>query len=195
MKIHYEALLHYPGSVQNPISPFHSYSPTCSMKYFILTLCLTLAIASFSSAQTQSGGLTWYTDLEKAIEVSNSTKKPVFGFFTGSDWCGWCHKLQRDVFAKNAFIEWAKKNVVLLELDFPRNKQLPAELAQQNQNLAKQFQVQGFPTVWYFNGSKDKSGKRNLTPLGSHGYPSGAEKGKEELRFLADAEAILKRKQ
>ena len=165
------------------------------MKNLLLLTLLSLCLLSETQAQTQSGGLTWYTDLEKAIEVSNSTKKPVFGFFTGSDWCGWCHKLQRDVFAKAAFIEWAKKNVVLLELDFPRNKQLPAELAQQNKSLATQFQVQGFPTVWYFNGSKDKSGKRNLTPMGSHGYPSGAEKGKEELRFLADAEAILKRKQ
>jgi protein disulfide-isomerase len=165
------------------------------MKNFLLTTCFTLLFCSFSKAQTQSGGLTWYTDLEKAMEISTTTKKPVFGFFTGSDWCGWCHKLQRDVFAKAAFIEWAKKNVVLLELDFPRYKQLPEVLVQQNKNLATQFRVQGYPTVWYFNGSKDKSGKLNLTPLGSHGYPSGAEKGKEEVRFLADADAILSGKQ
>ena len=165
------------------------------MKNFIFLTLLSFCLFSESKAQTQSGGLTWYTDLEKAMEISGSTKKPVFGFFTGSDWCGWCHKLQRDVFAKAAFIEWAKKNVVLLELDFPKNKQLPEALSQQNRNLATQFRVQGFPTVWYFNGSKDKTGKFNLTPLGSHGYPSGAEKGKEEVRFLADADAILSGKQ
>jgi protein disulfide-isomerase len=165
------------------------------MKNFIFSICLLFAVCSVSSAQKQSGGLTWYTDLNKAMEISSSTKKPVFGFFTGSDWCGWCHKLQRDVFAKAAFIEWAKKNVVLLELDFPRGKQLPEELSRQNNELAKQFRVQGFPTVWYFTGTKDNAGKVNLSPLGSHGYPSGAEKGKEEVRFLADAEAIISGKQ
>jgi protein disulfide-isomerase len=163
------------------------------MKQLLILFC----VAGFffrSNAQT-SGGLTWHTDLNKALELSKSSKKPVFGFFTGSDWCGWCHKLQRDVFAKPAFVEWANKKVVLLELDFPRGKQLPAELSSQNNGLAKQFQVQGFPTVWYFFGEKEKGGNVRLTPLGSHGYPSGAERGKEEIRFLADAEAILAGKQ
>lgn len=159
------------------------------MKLFIIIMCMT-GLISQVSAQSSSG-LTWHTDLNKALEISKSSKKPVFGFFTGSDWCGWCHKLQRDVFAKAAFVEWAKKNVVLLELDFPRGKQLPQELATQNNNLARQFGVQGFPTVWYFTAEKDKDGRMNLNPMGSHGYPSGAERGREEVRFLADAEAII----
>jgi len=163
--------------------------PNCNMKSIILFLSIFFL---FFTAKAQNA-LTWHTDLNKAIELSRSGKKPVFAFFTGSDWCGWCHKLQRDVFAKPAFIEWAKKNVILLELDFPRGKQLPAELSTQNNKLASQFKVSGFPTIWYFNGEKDKSGNVNLTPLGSHGYPSGAEKGKEEVRFLADAAAILER--
>lgn len=161
------------------------------MKLAFIILCLVASIGQ-AAAQT-SNGLTWLTDLNQALELSRTSKKPVFGFFTGSDWCGWCHKLQRDVFAKPAFVEWAKKNVVLLELDFPRGKQLPAELANQNNGLAKQFRVQGFPTVWYFYGEKDKGGNVNLSPLGSHGYPSGAERGKEEVRFLADAEAIIRK--
>ena len=161
------------------------------MKLFITAFCI-FGLSVAANAQS-SAGLSWTTDLNKALELSNASKKPVFGFFTGSDWCGWCHKLQRDVFAKPAFVEWAKKNVILLELDFPRGKQLPAELASQNNSLAKQFKVQGFPTVWYFFGEKDKSGNVNLRPLGSHGYPSGAERGKEEVRFLADAEAIIQK--
>lgn len=159
------------------------------MKILFTTL-LIIILAGSGRAQSQ-GGLTWYTDVNKALELSSRSNKPVFGFFTGSDWCGWCHKLQRDVFAKPAFLEWAKKNVVLLELDFPRGKQLPAELTAQNKSLAQQFGVQGFPTVWYFFGEKDKSGAIKLNPLGSHGYPSGAEKGKEEIRFLADANSII----
>ena len=53
--------------------------------------------------------LVWQTDLMKAHDLSLTGKKPIFAFFTGSDWCGWCHKLQREVFAKPEFITWAKK--------------------------------------------------------------------------------------
>ena len=100
--------------------------------FVILPFLFLLLRPASSNAQTEAGSLVWFTDLNKAIDASNSSKKPIFGFFTGSDWCGWCHKLQRDVMAKPAFIDWAKKNVILLELDFPRNKELPAQLSQQN---------------------------------------------------------------
>jgi len=139
--------------------------------------------------------LVWHTDLMKANDISTASKKPIFAFFTGSDWCGWCHKLQREVFAKPEFVSWAKKNVVLLELDFPRRKQLSPELTQQNSNLQQQFKVQGYPTIWMFFASKDaKSGNFNLNPLGSLGYPSGVETGKEEIKFIKDANAVLAKK-
>jgi protein disulfide-isomerase len=139
--------------------------------------------------------LVWYSDFAKAEEASKASKKPIFAFFTGSDWCGWCHKLQRDVFAKEAFVEWARKNVILLELDFPRNKQLSPELSRQNYGLQQQFQVQGYPTIWLFFAQTDaKTKKVNLNPLGSLGYPSGAERGKEEVKFLKEANTILTKK-
>src|SRR5687767_88286 len=111
----------------------------------ILLALILLTIGQYSIGQEVKGGLTWHTDVMKANEISKSSGKPIFAFFTGSDWCGWCHKLQRDVFAKQSFIDWAKKNVVLLELDFPRKKQLPQELAQQNGSLQQALQVQGYP--------------------------------------------------
>ena len=141
----------------------------------------------------ESAPLVWFTDLMKADSISKKTNKPIFGFFTGSDWCGWCHKLQNDVFAKTAFIKWAKEKVVLLELDFPRRKQLPVELQQQNGALAQAFQVQGYPTIWMFTVIKDSASTKNiqLNSLGSLGYPSNAEPGKEEVAFLETATKIL----
>jgi thiol-disulfide isomerase/thioredoxin len=145
-----------------------------------------------TTAVASADGLEWHTDLAKARAISDATKKPIFGFFTGSDWCGWCHRLQANVFAKPAFVEWAKNNVVLLELDFPRRKQLPQELAQQNASLQQAFQVGGYPTIHLFYAEPDATGQRvNLNGLGSLGYPAGAEPGKEEVKFLADANAIL----
>ncbi len=161
------------------------------IKFWGLALIVGM-IYTAAYCQESKGGLLWYTDAMKVQQISEEQKKPVFAFFTGSDWCGWCHKLQRDVFSKPSFIEWAKKNVILLELDFPRGKQLPPQLAQQNAELQQVFQVQGYPTIWLFYLRKDQaSGKINIEALGSTGYPRGAEPGKEEVKFLENLNAFM----
>jgi thioredoxin-related protein len=153
---------------------------------FILALCYT------AQAQEQKYGLTWYTDVNKVYELSTKSKKPVFAFFTGSDWCGWCHRLIRNVFDKPGFRDWASKNVILLELDFPRNKQQPEALMQQNAGLQQFFNVRGYPTVWIFNMTKEKAtGKFSIAALGSLGYPQ-SQQGQEEATFITSANQILK---
>jgi protein disulfide-isomerase len=139
-----------------------------------------------------ANALHWFTSVAEVYNLSKSSGKPIFAFFTGSDWCGWCHKLQRDVFAKQAFVEWADKNVVLLELDFPRRKVLAPELVQQNNELQQVFGVGAFPTIWMFCLAKDEAAKKmNISALGSLGYPPSAETGKEEISFLANANRIV----
>jgi thioredoxin-related protein len=163
-------------------------------KLFIASIILVLFACSAVSAQEVKDGLTWYTDVNKAYEVSQKSNKPVFAFFTGSDWCGWCHRLQRNVFAKQGFKDWAKKNVILLELDFPRKKELPQAIMEQNNGLQQFFGVQGFPTIWIFTMAKDQTtNKFNIAALGQLGYPQ-SEPGKEEVTFLANADQVLKNK-
>ncbi|WP_317899864.1 thioredoxin family protein [Aurantibacillus circumpalustris] len=170
------------------------------MKHLKLTFLFFALLASnlfYAQKDTlkKKDELVWYTDLMQANEVSKTTKKPIFAFFTGSDWCVWCWKLQSDVFSKPEFIDWAKKNVVLLELDFPKRKSLSPELAQQNNSLQQTFQVQGYPTIWLFFMNKNKdSDPFTLESLGSLGYPQGSEVGKEQVKFLKDANALLKKK-
>ncbi len=140
----------------------------------------------------ENDSLVWTTDIFKADSVSRKTHKPIFGFFTGSDWCGWCHRLEREVFEKEAFKKWAKQNVVLLELDYPRKKQLPPNLQQQNAQLQQAFQVQGYPTIWMFYIEKDgETNNIKLNALGSLGYPRNPIEGKEEIAFLETANEIL----
>jgi protein disulfide-isomerase len=166
-----------------------------ALSLFVFVLMLTSIVACAQNPSPSKTELTWYTKLDEAQKISKAQKKPIFAFFTGSDWCGWCHKLHRDVLDKPAFIDWAKKNVVLLELDYPRRKQLPADLAQQNGELQQVFKVQGYPTVWLFTMEEDAATKKkNINPLGSLGYPQGAEAGKEEVKFLKDANAFLAQK-
>jgi thioredoxin-related protein len=158
---------------------------------FAIIIALLFSTQVFAQNNT---GLKWYTDVMEAKDISNKTKKPIFAFFTGSDWCGWCKRLQAAVFAKPEFQTWAKKNVVLLELDFPRNKQLPEKLAQQNNELQSFFQVQGFPTVWLCYMDQDKKTKKmSVNALGSLGYPK-SEPGKEAVTFVQNANDILKAK-
>ena len=167
------------------------------LKYALVCTSLMLTVCSHAQIEgpRTEGGLTWYSDVMKANEVAMATHKPIFAFFTGSDWCGWCKKLQHDVFSKPEFVQWAKKNVVLVELDFPRNKQLSPELAQQNASLQQSFQVQGYPTCWMFFMKKGtEANKVEINALGSVGYPQGATPGKEEVKFLADADKVLANK-
>jgi thiol:disulfide interchange protein len=160
-----------------------------------LVMCIAYSVSAQPTTPKKEESLEWHTNIMKANEISKATNKPIFAFFTGSDWCVWCKRLQAHVFAKPEFVQWAKKNVVLLELDFPRGKQLSPDLTQQNASLQQTFGVQGYPTIWMFYMKPDTSGtKYNLEPLGSLGYPQGAEQGKEEIKFLKDANAILENK-
>jgi thioredoxin-related protein len=137
------------------------------MKKIFLTLFLVLG-----SLTIQAQELTWQTDINKAMEISKKSKKPLLLFFTGSDWCGWCIRLQKEVLKTPEFAKWAKDNVVLVELDFPRRTPQQPEIQKQNMELQQALGVRGYPTVWFVNASK-KDGKINLEQLGSTGYVAG----------------------
>ena len=150
------------------------------MKKIVITLFLILG-----SLTIQAQELTWQTNINKAMEISKKSKKPLFLFFTGSDWCGWCIRLQKEVFKTPEFEKWAKNNVVLVELDFPRRTPQEPEIQKQNAELQQTFAVPGYPTVWFVNASK-KDGKINLEKLGSTGYLAGGPSA-----WLANANQIL----
>ena len=139
------------------------------MKKIVVLLFLVLTSISLHAQEE----LTWHTDLTKATEISIKENKPMFLFFTGSDWCGWCIRLQNEVFKTPEFIKWAKENVVLVELDFPRKKEQTEALRLQNAQLQQQLQVRGYPTVWFVSATKTADAKVNLNALGSSGYVAG----------------------
>lgn len=153
------------------------------MKKVFITLLL---VAGSFAVQAQE--LKWETDINKAISASNKTKKPMLLFFTGSDWCGWCIRLQKEVLKTPEFAAWAKKNVVLVELDYPRSKPQTDAIKNQNNGLQQTFGIQGFPTI-YFATAKVKGGKPSYTGIGSTGYVAGGPKA-----WLEVANGILKTK-
>lgn len=135
-------------------------------KIFLITLFL---IGAFV---TQAQELKWYTDVKEAITVSNKEQKPMLMFFTGSDWCGWCIRLQNEVLKTPEFKKWATDNVVLVELDYPRRTPQTPEIKNQNNELQQAFGIQGFPTV-YFTSAESIDGKVNFKGLGQTGYVAG----------------------
>ena len=155
------------------------------MKKLILLLFVAFSFNSLS----QESNVEWHTDMNKAIEVSMKSKKPMLLFFTGSDWCGWCKGLVREVYNKPEFKKWAKRNVVLVELDFPRGTKLTPSTQKQNRELQQMFGVRGYPTIWFVMPEKSSQGKVNLSQIGSTGYVAGG-----PIKWIESAESILKKK-
>ena len=89
----------------------------------------------------------WGTDFKAAQAQAKAEKKYLLVDFTGSDWCGWCIKLHNEVFDKDVFKAEAPKQFVLVELDFPHEKEQTDELKKQNKELSEKYHVEGFPTV------------------------------------------------
>ena len=135
-------------------------------KIFLITFFLTGVFAM------QSQELKWYTDVREAITESNKVHKPMLMFFTGSDWCGWCIRLQNEVLKTPEFTKWAAENVILVELDYPRRTPQTPEIKNQNNELQQAFGIQGFPTI-YFTSAEAIDGKVNFKGLGQTGYVAG----------------------
>jgi thioredoxin-related protein len=143
----------------------------------ILPLAVVLCVVLAGSVQADPS---WQTDYKRAQEEAKSNKKLLLVDFTGSDWCGYCIRLNREILSKPQFKDYANKNLVLLEIDFPRAKPQSATLREQNVRLAQEYQIEGFPTIVILNGDGRKVWRYD-------GYfPDGAD------AFIAELEKLRK---
>ncbi len=140
------------------------------MKRLFLSLAAVLALGSLASADE------WLTDYAKALAQAKAENKPVLIDFTGSDWCGWCMKLDREVFSLGDFKNYAAQKLVLLKIDFPRGRALPAAEKAQNEKLASQYRIQGFPTIVVLKSDGSKAGELGYLPGGPKAFISELEK-------------------
>ncbi len=92
--------------------------------------------------------LEWTTDLDAARTRAAAEGKSVLVDFTGSDWCGYCIQLKRNVFDTPEFEAYAKDKFLFVEIDVPQDiKRIGQELYNKNQQLCKQYKISGFPTI------------------------------------------------
>lgn len=101
----------------------------------------------------------WTDNHQQALASAKQTNRRVLMDFTGSDWCGACIQLDREVLSTPEFKSYAQKNFVLLELDFPREKYIDPRTMKQNQTLQQEYQVEGFPTIIVLNPDGKKIGE------------------------------------
>lgn len=139
-----------------------------------------LGVFGFLSSPSAQGALPgWHTNYATAVAQAKANGKLLLVHFSGSDWCGWCMKLQKDVFQKKEFQEYAATNLVLLSVDFPKRKPMAPAMQEFNQALAARFQIEGIPTIVVANEDGSK--------LGVLGFSDGGPKTfiKELERFVA----------
>ena len=110
-----------------------------------------------SAASVSSGQ--WTTDYTSALNAAAGTDRKIFLFFTGSDWCGWCKRLEAEVLSTPEFQEYANENLILVKLDFPRGIPQSAQLKAQNQQLSQRYQIEGYPSVVVLNSSGSTIGR------------------------------------
>ena len=127
-------------------------------------LVLTMGLSAFA------GEATWLTDVAEAKKQAAERHVPILADFSGSDWCGWCKKLDKEVFSQEAFQNFAQTNLVLLLVDFPRSKPQPPRLIAQNEELQRRFRVEGFPTVLLLDADGKEFARTGYKPGGAEAY-------------------------
>ncbi len=135
-------------------------------RYFIIALLTALFITPVFAANYPPAG--WTDSITEAISRAEKEDKMILIDFTGSDWCGWCKKLDKEVFSTPEFQSWADKNIIRLFIDFPKGQKQSEEVQQQNQVLQQFFGVRGYPTLFLLDS--------DLTPLLQTGYSQGGPK-------------------
>lgn len=108
----------------------------------------------------------WIMDYRTGLARARATGRPILLLFTGSDWCPWCQRLEREVFHTPAFTHWAAGHVILVMADFPQQTQLPAAIAGENEALAKRWGIDGFPTVLLLTPQEQVLGRLGYLPGG-----------------------------
>src|SRR5215472_4032925 len=100
-----------------------------------------IALVLLLSATTslRAAELSWQTDFAQASQQAAQEHKYILLDFTGSDWCPWCIKMDKEVFNQSQFSDFALKNLVLVKLDFPRKAAQTPALKSQNAELAKKY--------------------------------------------------------
>lgn len=144
---------------------------------FLLIFCLLLTLPCCAAKKHagQKGNapmeehITW-EDLDTALSQSKKDRKVVGLFFTGSDWCVWCKKMNEQILTSPDFIQFAQKYLHLVEIDFPQAETLPESVRERNEELKERYDVSGFPTFVFIRSDGTEIAKMGFEYGGGANY-------------------------
>ena len=139
-----------------------------------------------------AGELKWMDNFEKAKAVADKDEKYILADFSGSDWCGWCIKLDKEVFNTPEFKKYADENLVLFMADFPKSKEQPISTKDQNVRLMDEYQVLGFPTVLLLTSNGDVIFTTGYQEGGPKPYIESLKKSIDKYNVKKPSEEISK---
>ncbi len=151
-----------------------------------------LLFALLSSGLAMAGGEGWSSDFAAAKKEAAESKKDLLMDFTGSDWCSWCIKLNKEVFSHDEFKNGVKDKFVLVEVDFPQDKsKLSEDTQKQNKELGDKYKIQGYPTILLADAEGRPFAKTGYEEGGPEKYVKHLDelRAKKDVRDKAFAEA------
>lgn len=141
------------------------------MRKFVLIFCC-LFCYTVLFAQEQDSHLVWEKSYKRALKKAKKENKKVLIYFTGSDWCGPCITLDRDLFSDKKFIDLANNNFILYKADFPRNEDLVTkDVKESNKKLQKKYKQTSFPTLLFVNSKGKEIGRKRGYIITEYYYP------------------------
>jgi len=123
-----------------------------------------------SAGLARAGESLWGENAKAAMAAAAAGGKDLLIDFTGSDWCGWCKRLEAEVFSQKEFTSQAPKSFILLKLDFPRSIPQSEELKKQNAEWLKKYRIEGFPTIVLADATGRPYAKTGYRPGGAEQY-------------------------
>lgn len=127
----------------------------------LIAFCLATLVSGIEASSIQ-----WMTNYDQALQAGKQSSKPLVLLFTGSDWCTWCIKLEKESLDTSEFADAAGDKFIFVKLDFPRSTLSNVGTSSQNNALRERFKVMGFPTVVIVDPVADKK-------IASTGYKAG----------------------
>ena len=150
----------------------------------LLAVAAAICVGAASATSTPDG---WTDDFEAAQKQAEKEGKLLLVDFSGSDWCGWCKKLDKEVFAKPEFLKGVKKDFVLVMIDSPRDKSLLSEkAAKQNPELQKKYRISGYPTVLIMDAAGEVLDQTGYRDGGAKAYVKYLMDVKKHARVIVD---------
>jgi len=112
----------------------------------------------------------WLDDFKAAQKAAAETGQPILALFTGTDWCPWCVKLEKEILSAKTFTAFADRNLVLFIADYPQSKRQDKKVKDQNAELKKTYGIRGYPSVLILNAEGKSLGATGYNEAGAEAF-------------------------